>query len=190
MNWKVLGLAAVIAMAGTSAAKADLIVNGGFETGNFSGWTLSGNTGFTGVSGPGFNDGFVNNPNSGNFFAFLGPVGSDGFLSQTFSDTAGKTLHVSFFLANDGDTPNDFHVSFDGTSLLSLTNDSAHAFEEFSFLVTATGSDTLTIGGFRNDPGYFGLDDVSVTVPEPTSIALFGAGLVALGFMMRRRKRA
>src|SRR5579862_5380244 len=109
MNWKVLGLAAVIAMAGTSAAKADLIVNGGFETGNFSGWTLSGNTGFTGVSGPGFNDGFVNNPNSGNFFAFLGPVGSDGFLSQTFSDTAGKTLHVSFFLANDGDTPNDFH---------------------------------------------------------------------------------
>src|SRR5262249_25131594 len=50
------------------------LVNGGFETGDFTGWDLSGNTGFTGVS--------AINPHSGTYAAFLGPIGSLGFLCQ------------------------------------------------------------------------------------------------------------
>jgi len=55
-------------------------VNCGFETGDFTGWTQSGNTGFTSVTG---SFGGIA-PNSGNFPACMGPVGSDGLLSQTF----------------------------------------------------------------------------------------------------------
>src|SRR5260370_23598673 len=48
-------------------ASAGLVVNGGFETGDFKGWTLGGNTDFTFVDGE---------PHSGMFSACLGPVGS------------------------------------------------------------------------------------------------------------------
>jgi hypothetical protein len=80
------GIAILTLLAGLSGqAKADLIVNGGFETGDFTGWTKGGNIGPKGVSGPGFGDGNVNNPFSGNFFAFLGSVGRDGTLSHRAS---------------------------------------------------------------------------------------------------------
>jgi hypothetical protein len=170
------------------AIPGNLIVNCGFEKGLFRGWTQSGNTSFLFVVGPGFRDRFVDNPNSGNQFAALGPFGSDGFLSQTFRDTAGQQLRVEFFLANDGATPNDFHAAFNDNMLLSLTNDGAHGFTDNAFIVTATGLDTLTIGGFRHDLGFFGLDDISVApVPEPGSLGLLGIILASLGIRIRRR---
>jgi len=170
------------------AIPENLIVNCGFEAGNFRGWTRSGNTSASFVVGPGSLDGPLNKPYSGRWFAVLGPVGSDGFLSQTFADTAGQVLRVEFFLANEGGTPNDFHASFDSDQLLSLTNDGAHGYTEYKFLVTATGLDTLTIGGFRNDPGGFGLDDVSIApVPEPGSLGLLGVFLALSGSRLGRR---
>ena len=47
------------------------IVNGGFETGDFTGWSRSGNQGFTSVTTSPF---YVR---SGTYGAFLGPIGSD-----------------------------------------------------------------------------------------------------------------
>ena len=171
-----------------SAIPENLLVNCGFETGDFSRWTRSGNTIASFVAGPGLLGGPLDKPHSGNRFAVLGPVGSDGFLSQTFADTAGQVLRIEFFLANDGGTPNDFHASFDSNQLLSLTNDGAHGYTDYTFLVTATGLDTLTIGGFRNDPGGFGLDDVSIApVPEPGSLGLLGVFLAGLGSRLGRR---
>lgn len=43
------------------------ITNGGFETGDFTGWTLGGNTGYTGVTG--------SYAHSGNFGAYFGAGG-------------------------------------------------------------------------------------------------------------------
>ena len=81
----------------------NLIVNCGFETGDFTGWTQSGNTGFTSVTG---SFGRIA-PNSGNFPACMGPVGSDGLLSQTFGTQAGATYQISFYEANLGGSPRD-----------------------------------------------------------------------------------
>jgi hypothetical protein len=115
---------AVAARSICDAVPGNLIVNCGFETGTIRpAWTESGNTEFTFVAGPGSLDPPLDNPHSGFGFAALGPIGSDGFLSQTFIDTVGEQLRLEFFMANEGRTPNDFHAAFDNNILLSLTND-------------------------------------------------------------------
>src|SRR6266404_3872321 len=74
-------VAAMVLVVGISGAAhaVELVTNGSFETGDFTGWTLTGNTGFTGVECPGVP---FAGPGDGNCDAFLGPVGSDGTLSQ------------------------------------------------------------------------------------------------------------
>src|SRR5438105_10451918 len=83
-----MGLAVGI---GGPAHALELVTNGSFETGNFTGWTLSGNTGFTGVECPGAP---FAGPGDGNCDAFLGSVGSDGTLSQTLTTVPGQTYHI------------------------------------------------------------------------------------------------
>jgi hypothetical protein len=84
-----------IAMAGLvmGGAKANLLVNGSFETGDFTGWTEDGNFSFTSVT-----SGLYDTSSVGSFpaeqctyYVFEGPIGSNGTLSQTFADIPGAT---------------------------------------------------------------------------------------------------
>ena len=129
---------------------ANLVTNGSFETGDFSGWTEGGNFEATGVTTAGF-DGFA--PEDGSYFAFLGPVGSDGTLSQTITDVAAATYLGSFYLASDGGTPNDFSASLNGVTKLSLTDIPQTGYVHYFGDFVGTGSDTITFS-FRNDPSY------------------------------------
>ena len=134
-----------------------LLTNGSFETGDFTGWNQGGNFEFTSVvtSGNCADNSYA--PQQGSFFVCGGAVGSDSTLSQTFSDTAGMTLVVSGWLDSNGTTPNDFSMMFDSTTLVSLTDiPTTTGYEEFSFDVTATGSDSFT-AAFRDDPDYLAL---------------------------------
>lgn len=139
------------------------LVNGGFETGDFSGWTRSGNQGFTSVTSS------PSNVRSGTFAAFLGPIGSDGVLSQTLATTPGKTYIVSFSIQSDGGFVNDFNASWGGIQFFSQTNipRGTGQYETFTFTEVAQGPSTLLQLGFRNDPGFLGLDDVSVIADPP-----------------------
>ena len=178
-------LASILVFAGTSSA--NLIVNGGFETGDFTGWTRSGNTGFTSVS--------LGNPHAGIYAARLGPIGSDGYLLQSafFTTTVGALYNVDFWLFSDGRTPNDFGALYFGgvpTTLVSLTNIPAQPYTLYHTVVRANSTSGNLEFRFRNDPSFLWLDDVSVNavVPEPGTLMLLGSGLAGIAiFGLRRR---
>jgi hypothetical protein len=170
-------------LAPVNLAHANLVTNPGFETGDFSGWTQFGNVGFTGVD--------TGLPQSGSFSAFLGPVGSLGFLSQTLPTTPGQTYNLGFFLQSDGGTPNEFQVSWNGGVISDQLNLPAFGYTERDFLnLLATSSTTPLVFGFRDDPGFLHLDDVAVNpTPEPTTLLFFGTTFAGLGLAYRRRFR-
>ena len=177
-------LVAAALVSGAGAAHAtNYIVNGGFETGDYTGWTENGLSGVASTGTGGWPS------HSGRFFSFEGAVGSDHTLSQTFNDINGQALTIAFWYGSDGGTPNDLNVIYDGITIFTLNNapSTKPAYTLFQFAVTATGNDTLTLG-IRNDPSFQALDDVSVnSVPEPASLALLGMGVLGLGFLRRRK---
>jgi hypothetical protein len=172
-------------LSSNSTAYANLIKNPGFEAGNFSGWTQSGNLGFTSVTTSPY-------ARSGTFGAALGPIGSDGFLSQTFATVAGEPYIVSFSIRSDGGLPNDFNASWGGSQFFSQTNIPLGEYQTFTFKEVGQGPSTVLQFGFRNDPGFLGLDDVAVDpvnpTPEPTTLLLFGTTAVGIGLARWRRR--
>jgi hypothetical protein len=169
------------------AAVTNLVTNSGFESGDFTGWTQFGNTTFNGVAcSPGFG-------HASTCASFFGPIGSNGGISQTLTglDVGGEYI-LDFQLQNSADVPSAFSVTFGTTTIYTVTNPAASGpagtYAEFNFRMFATASSQTLTFNFRDDPGFFILDDVSVTVPEPTTLALVGAALAGLGLARRGRR--
>jgi hypothetical protein len=161
-------------------AHAALVTNGSFETGNLDGWTLTGDTSFTGVDG-------LAAPGDGNFAAFFGPVGSIGGITQTLDTLPGRFYNISFEFLPDGGAPSSFSAVWDTQPpLFSVTNPAGSPYQVLHFTALATAATTSLSFNFRDDPGFLHLDSVSVAVPEPGSMALLGIGMA--GLWWRRRK--
>jgi hypothetical protein len=185
-------LALVILSVGTAALAQ--VNNGSFETGDFTSWTVSGDTAFVGVCDVSTCPGNFA-PQDGNFAAYFGPVGDNATISQNIATTPGDSYALSFYLANPvGGTPNYFNVTF-GSSSFSFSNFGvAFGWQQFTLTTVATTSETPLSFTFRNDPSYWFLDNVSVsqsggTVPEPGTIVMFGTGILGIAGIARRKFR-
>jgi hypothetical protein len=182
-----LTVAATAALSCATPTFANIVVNGGFETGSFvPGWTQVGNTGFTGVgtlspTGVG--------PHSGSFLAFFGAVGSDGGIVQNLVTNAGNTYNLSFWLANDtASSPSDFSLLWNGGTIYSVVNPGPSGYTLFTFNgLLATGALTSLEFEFRQDPAYFELDDISVVSAPDGGNTLWLLGLAMVGICLIRR---
>lgn len=136
--------------------------NGGFETGDFTGWG-SDQEGAAVTSDPRY-------VHSGVYGVQLGTVGSLGHLTQTLPTIPGSNYLISLWLNNtSGASPNEFKISWNQSLLYRATNMPALAWTNIQLTVAAsTSNDTLQLA-FRQDPQYLGLDDVSVTSIAPAA---------------------
>ena len=161
--------------------------NGGFETGDFTDWTLVGNS--TVGRGPqtivynaveSSSSGYTV-AHSGNYGAFLGDT-QPASLSQSVPTVAGQYYLVSLWLDNPvSGTVQQFTVNWIAggatNTLYTVLNPAAFSWTNLQFLACANGTNATLQIQAENDPDYFGLDDVSVApVPSPTFRSLASAG--------------
>jgi hypothetical protein len=189
-------LTVAAAMCG-SADAANLVLNPGFETGDFTDWVVTGD-------GVAIDTTF---PNTGCCDAVFSATAVDpdvGVLSQTLSTETGKTYTLSFAVLDEAGFSGDtFTVQFGGFSTM-ITGDQAappgnlpSLYTAETFIVPAadiiSGTTVLRFKGL-NDPilgADWNLDDVSVTaaaVPEPRAWTLLFIGFAALFSTVRLRE--
>jgi N-acetylneuraminic acid mutarotase len=153
-----------------------VVQNSGFETGDLTDWTDSGDTSFTFVG---------TNAHSGAFALQSGPSTSDGFVDQVIPTVAGQAYDVTFWLANADDTNNNrFGASIGGIVLVPEATQSAFGYTQYTFTNVIPGDNADLQFIFFNPPSYFYLDDVCVTpsgggTPTPTPTGTPGCTLSA-----------
>jgi hypothetical protein len=189
---------ALLTAAGTQVNAANLVSNGGFETGDLTGWTTFPtvgtytftNTGYNGVRTAGSAQGV--SAYAGEYLLAFGNYPSEGVagVSQTLSTIVGQNYNLSLYWGDNksnGAGDQLFEVLWNGSAVDTINGETATTWTNLSFLVKGTGSDTLTLEGYSN-AGYNDVDNVSVTVtPLPGALSMFGAGLVSLGALGWRK---
>lgn len=172
---------------GAESVQANIVLDGNFGTGDFSNFTLAGDT----------NESFVAQNGTG-FAAALTTANADGFLSQSLVTVARQAYTGSFLLIGDGATPNNFAASVAGVTLVSLTDvpNTLPSGNTFNFAFVATSTSSLLSFDFRDDPGFLHLTNIVVNptasaVPEPSAIVCLSmGGLIVMGHLGWKRRKA
>jgi flagellin len=209
---------AISLLALTAACYGDnIVLNGGFETGDLTGWTVNSLEDSWSISSV---------ANTGLFAVTTGCVGdtcingdpaSQNFLTQTLLTNPGDSYTLSFWYdpgsvgAGEGNTSelmilwggvqvDDLLLigtgGSDGGPVVTLTTpDPGYNQYTYSLIATSTSTDLTFLG--RQDPSFSFLDDISVTdtslpssAPEPSSYLTAAGGILILGAMRMRARRA
>jgi hypothetical protein len=158
---------------GTTVLSTELVANGGFETGDFTGWTASGNGQV--VAGQEY-------ANSGNYAVQIGDSDPDFKIDQTIATVSGATYQVQFWLEDATSPSAYFSASFGGTSLVNLTSLTYQGYTPYTFDVTASGTSADLQFTANGGGGTLYLDDVSVEpVLSAPAITVPGSQTIASG---------
>jgi len=193
-------LLAGVALCFTPQAHANIVQNPGFETGDFTDWTINPGGANPWVIRSGLN------AYQGTFFAGTGCVGApcitgtpveQATLSQTLFTTPGQSYTISFeFSTNANPGAAEFLVQWNGTTVLDLGPGgtlgpvgtlNTYVLYSVPKVVATSNSSTLTFIG-RQDTGYDAIDNIvvdPVDTPEPAT-ALLGLGLLPIMIYARR----
>jgi hypothetical protein len=201
----ILGLVILVGL--SPAANANLVTNGGFETGDFSGWLVSGDLDWVGVGTDLTELPEPGDVHSGAYAAYFGNWTSYSYITQTLATTPGQTYFLQFYVANNSgpeEWVNHFAAYWDGVSLsgggtpalpqenvapFNYDGGTFSGYSAYLFTVTASGCSTVLQFEAENFCGWYFLDDVSVvSTPLPPALLLLGSGLLALGGLKRLRK--
>jgi hypothetical protein len=179
--------AAFFAALPDESARADLITNGGFETG-LIGWSVQG-------ASSGSYYGLTGGNGSSTALAFGGYAQQPDSIYQTVPTVAGNDYTLSFWLSNVAADNDLFQVSWEGSIVTEMSPAPSpdDGWKQYTFQVTATTSGSELRLSAYDGIGFLILDDVSLVeatatavVPSPASATL---GMIGAGFTLLRRRR-
>lgn len=193
MHAKSIVLAGVagVFLAVAPASAADLVVNGGFETGTFTGFTRFGDTSASGLAGN-----FPGIPAvSQSIRSYFG--NTNGTVSGVYQDVAtvlGQTYAVSFLFEYDGGVPGTATLSFGGVPLYAFASSRSAGFQTLTFNTVATSTLSrltyaYTTGASNLNIDNFSVNAVGAPVPEPATWGMMLLGFGGLGYALRRRAK-
>jgi hypothetical protein len=202
-----------VAALSSGAYQVEVSGSGASTGGTVGGWLWT-----SGVSSDQYNGAtLVNVGDAGHGSPFITPTTQTGFggsyvvalqglggVSQSFTDTTGSgSFNFSYALAGRGNETSAGNQTvnaelFDTTTSTivyfgAVSTTGGSLFTTYSNSVNLTLGDnyTLSFAGTTNTPGLDEaalLDNVSVNVPEPSSLAVLGASLGGLALLRRRSK--
>jgi len=214
---KLVAAIGVLLFAGAAhAAIQDVAVNGGFETGDFTGWTQ-----FPGSLGAAGQEVSTINPSSGTYSGHLTETAAAANIIKQANLlpgawTAGQTVDIQFDIRGTAQAGGVFfaelfsELSGGGTSKSEILgggplfpNADPDVWTTYNF-TAAVGPDTsggvtlqfnAACGADTNCLADYFLDNVSIVadvnaVPVPAAAWLFGSGLLGLAGAARRKKNA